>query len=114
MGKFNALCAGCGKLVPAGSRCPCQIAQDRARKARFDLTRPSARQRGYDSRWDKARIGFLLSHPDCASCQAPATSVDHIIPHKGNPVLFWDKANWQPLCTSCHSRHKQRLERAAP
>lgn len=33
-----------------------------------------------------------------------ATVVDHIIPHKGDQYLFWDRSNWQPLCKLCHDR----------
>ncbi|WP_338080605.1 HNH endonuclease signature motif containing protein [Cohnella luojiensis] len=33
-----------------------------------------------------------------------ATVVDHIKPHKGNKILFWDKNNWQPLCKQHHDR----------
>jgi len=33
-----------------------------------------------------------------------ATVVDHITPHKGDNDLFWDRANWQSLCESCHNR----------
>ena len=40
----------------------------------------------------------------------PATTVDHRIPHKGDQKLFWDKANWQPLCTTHHNASKQRAE----
>ena len=32
-----------------------------------------------------------------------ATDVDHIVPHRGDPVLFWDQSNWQALCHSHHS-----------
>jgi hypothetical protein len=32
----------------------------------------------------------------------PATVVDHIVPHRGDRRLFWDKTNWQPLCKRCH------------
>ena len=35
---------------------------------------------------------------------APATDVDHIIPHRGDKKLFWDSGNWQSLCHECHSR----------
>lgn len=101
----------CGRIVPAGERCACQKASDRARKARHDLNRPSARERGYTSEWQKARAAFLAAHPDCAMCTAPATTVDHIIAHKGDDRLFWDRSNWQSLCTRCHSRRKQRAER---
>lgn len=34
----------------------------------------------------------------------PATVVDHKTPHKGDPVLFWDEANWQPLCAPHHNQ----------
>ena len=36
--------------------------------------------------------------------------VDHIMPHKGNMALFWNRANWQPLCNHCHSQAKQAQE----
>ena len=41
----------------------------------------------------------------------PATVVDHIIAHKGDLKLFWDSANWQPLCKPHHDGTKQQLER---
>lgn len=40
----------------------------------------------------------------------PATVVDHIKPHKGDPELFWDTGNWQPLCKTCHDGAKQKQE----
>lgn len=101
----------CGKAVPSGTRCPCQAKRDAERKARFDETRPTARQRGYSTAWEKAREGFLKAHPRCAMCGQPATVVDHKTPHRGDKKLFWDKTNWQPLCTPCHSGRKQREER---
>ena len=33
-----------------------------------------------------------------------ATVVDHIVPHKGDEKLFWDRNNWQALCKQCHDR----------
>lgn len=41
-----------------------------------------------------------------------ATVVDHITPHKRDTALFWDKANWQPLCAPCHNSTKQRMEKS--
>ena len=69
----------------------------------------------YDSRWRKERIHFLQEQPLCRYCAeqgriTPATVVDHIVPHKGNHDLFWDKTNWQPLCKFCHDSVKQREE----
>ena len=53
-------------------------------------------------RWTKASREFLSQHPVCVRCGAPATAVDHIIPHRGDESLFWDSGNWQPLCFKCH------------
>ncbi|KAA9008363.1 HNH endonuclease [Histidinibacterium aquaticum] len=33
-----------------------------------------------------------------------AKEVDHIIPHRGDTRLFYDRRNWQPLYNRCHSR----------
>lgn len=79
------------------------------------MPRPSARERGYTSAWEKARAAYLAKHPDCVECmrlghQTKASVVDHIKPHRGDMTLFWDKANWQPLCTKHHSSSKQREE----
>ncbi len=84
----------------------------------------------YNNRWDKARLTFLKSHPVCVMClrqhrAVPATVVDHIKPHKLKEALnggtqeeiakaqklFWDKANWQPLCKQHHDSTKQRIEK---
>lgn len=100
----------CGRVVPHGERCGCQIASTRARNRRHDAIRPTAARRGYDHRWRKARLEFLLMHPICAMCGQPATVVDHIKPHRGDDRLFWDRTNWQALCRTCHNRHKQREE----
>ncbi|MEQ8482721.1 MULTISPECIES: HNH endonuclease signature motif containing protein [Alphaproteobacteria] len=104
------LCS-CGHRCGVGVRCPCQQKRDAERKARFDKTRPNSSQRGYTGAWEKARKAFLRRKPRCARCGAQATVVDHIKPHKGDQTLFWDQANWQPLCTPCHSGAKQREER---
>jgi 5-methylcytosine-specific restriction protein A len=84
-----------------------------AAKAELDCLRPSAARRGYGPRWRKAREGYLARHPLCASCQAdrrlvPATVDDHIVPHRGDPVLFWDERNWQGLCKPCHDAKTAR------
>jgi len=88
----------------------------RARNREYDQRRGSARERGYNSRWDKARKTYLMRNPLCVTCQregrvTPARVVDHIIPHKGDTSLFWDTSNWQSLCETHHNRDKQREER---
>ncbi|WP_347342736.1 HNH endonuclease signature motif containing protein [Shinella zoogloeoides] len=87
------------------------LARDRERKARHDAQRPTARERGYDSKWDKERAVYLKAYPNCAMCGRPAALVDHKTPHKGDKRLFWSRSNWQPLCTPCHSSRKQSEER---
>ena len=57
---------------------------------------------------EQARKKFLQAHPICVRCYAEgkiteATVVDHIIPHRGDMKLFWDKSNWQPLCEHHHN-----------
>jgi 5-methylcytosine-specific restriction endonuclease McrA len=39
-----------------------------------------------------------------------ADVVDHIVPHKMDKALFWDRSNWQPLCKWHHDVVKQSLE----
>jgi 5-methylcytosine-specific restriction protein A len=78
--------------------------------------RKTAAQRGYGGRWQKARETYLRQHPLCVDHQrrgyiVPATVVDHVVPHRGDQRLFWDKSNWQSLCKTCHDSHKQRIER---
>lgn len=104
---------GCGRIVKGGERCTCQKVARIERNRRFERTRPSAAERGYDSAWQKATKGFVKKHPVCVLCKGVATCTDHIIPHRGDKRLFWDRNNWQPLCKPCHDRHKQRQERQA-
>lgn len=101
----------CGNRVAFGARCPCEQAADRERKARHDTRRPNSSARGYDREWASVRAVFLKVNRFCRRCGKPATVVDHKVPHRGDAGLFWDRSNWQPLCTACHSGAKQREER---
>lgn len=111
-------CAGCGALV--AGRCP-QCSSQRERR------RGSARQRGYDTEWEKDTKVFKRAFPFCgmrpngekpvmSRCHdegivTPVCQVDHVIPHRGNPLLFKDPSrpvtqqpNWQSLCRECGAR----------
>lgn len=109
---YSRLCA-CQKIIPAGERCECQVKADRARKARHDRRRPSARERGYTVEWEHARAEYLVANSHCQheGCGAPATIVHHIKPHKGHMRLFWNRANWMPVCQPCHDGPLQSKER---
>lgn len=56
------------------------------------MGRLTAHQRGYDSRWSKARAAYLRAHPLCVMCErhgrtTAATVVDHIEPHRLGQAL---------------------------
>lgn len=95
----------------------------------------SSTERGYGYRWQQARGEYLRLHPFCVMCldslgisrgtstedvvltcaergvPVPLASVvDHVIAHRGSQALFWDRSNWQGLCSTHHSRDKQREE----
>lgn len=85
-------------------------------RAGFFMARSSAKL-GYGYRWQQARAIYLRQNPFCRMCASEnrmvaATVVDHIVPHKGDPILFWDQYNnWQPLCATHHSASKQAEEK---
>jgi 5-methylcytosine-specific restriction enzyme A len=84
-----------------------------ARHEPAQAQRKGSTARGYGYKWQQARAGYLAKHPLCVECEkegrvVAATDVDHIIPHKGDMVLFWDSDNWQPLCKSHHSEKTAR------
>lgn len=69
--------------------------------------RASAAARGYDRRWAAIADRELAAEPFCATCGRtfPRRDLvrDHIIPHRGNRVLFDDPDNRQTLCRWCHA-----------
>lgn len=91
---------GCKELVDGRY---CVEHQKQHSKERNRYRKVSEHQKLYDYRWQQARAVFLLDHPLCIECKKsgkvePATEVDHVVPHRGDRVLFWDSSNWQALC----------------
>jgi 5-methylcytosine-specific restriction enzyme A len=103
---------GCGVIVARG-RCAIH------RRPELEQIRGSARKRGYSKRWDRRAAAFRARYPLCgmrphgvapimSQCYLEhrttiATQVDHVVPHRGDPVLMWDElGNWQSLCSACH------------
>ena len=82
------------------------------------MQRKTAAQRGYGHKWRKESKAYLAKHPWCSlhggGCTLIATLVDHVVPHRGDMRLFWNRDNWQGLCEHCHNVHKARLESAMP
>ena len=71
-------------------------------------------QSGVNFFWDMVVLDELSSfknwncNPFCVKCYEEghitmATVVDHIVPHRGDQKLFWDRGNWQPLCEHHHN-----------
>ena len=105
------VCGYCGKTHLSGEQCTLVAARDKARKSRADANRPSARQRGYDREWERARAEYLATYPSCRRCGGRATLVDHIIPIRVAPERRLDRSNFQSLCDHCHSAWKQDQDR---
>jgi 5-methylcytosine-specific restriction endonuclease McrA len=107
--KAPRICS-CGTKVAHGLMCACLI----KRRAEIDRRRPNATQRGYNSKWARESKTFLAlpGNQSCAcGCGRIANVVDHIVPHRGDMRLFWDRTNWQPLNSHCHNSAKQASER---
>ncbi|GAB3282555.1 hypothetical protein GCM10027347_58850 [Larkinella harenae] len=72
----------------------------------------NSNEMGYTYRWQKFRLAFLRKHPLCIACQkkgivTAATDVDHVVPHRGDPIKFW-AGPFQALCKPCHSAKTAR------
>lgn len=69
------------------------------------------------TRWYRLRWHQLQQQPLCTLCAqlgklTEAVVVDHMTPHRGNQVLFFDPNNLQSLCKCCHDGTKQQMEKS--
>lgn len=88
--------------------CKCSTNKPRSVPISWSDKRDTAAQRGYGYKWKRARLVFLRNNPLCIECLradkvTPGFAVDHIEPHRGDMILFWDVDNWQTLCEKCHN-----------
>ena len=98
---------GCAAVVPAGVKY-CEM---HCKLHKGEDIRPG-RQHGNlygTARWQRLRKQVLAAHPFCEEClkagrYTKADTIDHIVPHRGNPDLFFEPGNLQALCKSCHDR----------
>lgn len=66
-------------------------------------------------RWRKRRAKQLFKVPWCEPCKAmgcsrPARIANHVVPHRGDPHLFW-QGKLESTCKPCHDAMIQRAER---
>lgn len=66
------------------------------------------------ARWQKLRWMVLVQAAfTCAKCAAVSEGAglvaDHVMPHRGNAALFWNRDNLQCLCKHCHDSIKQQV-----
>lgn len=70
------------------------------------------------ARWHQLRLAiFLRDLFTCKKCghlegNTALLVCDHIVPHRGDELLFWDETNLQTLCKRCHDTVKQFEEQA--
>ena len=95
----------------------CEAHQRQSRQRDDALrTREQPWRRWYwTQRWRAKARAQLRAQPCCAECAkrgmvTVATVCDHVIPHRGDPDLFW-QGEVQSLCATCHSSTKQAEER---
>lgn len=111
----------CPGFAGPGGRCAAHDgrAPRRTRDAEFDAARGQAQpwRKWYRTkRWLQLRAQVLARDPlcQCERCQGgarrvtPATVVDHVVPHRGDPDLFWALSNLQGLAKRCHDQKSRR------
>lgn len=87
--------------VCKSTTCECKKTKKKHRPKRRD----SARDRGYDGRWDRESKLFL-SRPENQICVCGcgfADVTDHIVPHQGDWELVHMPENWQPMARGCNT-----------
>jgi 5-methylcytosine-specific restriction enzyme A len=110
---------GCSELVSSSYCEKHQKIHDESREIQRrqsgDIHRSLDLLKMYDRKWKKRRAVHLTSHPWCEDCMSrgiyePATEVHHMIPHKGDQVLFMTSPLLS-LCKPCHSSRTNRANR---
>lgn len=97
---------GCPTLTASGK---CPACRNKGRRD-SDSKRPSATERGYDTKWRRVRAKYLKRYPGCEEpgCSERATQVDHI---DGLGPLGPAGYDWSNLRSYCHAHHSQRTAR---
>lgn len=107
------LCAKHGLTVTGA--CPECQKERKALMRQYKDNRPSSRQRGYTTTWEKVRKLKLTQDPLCESCLRnkikPATLVHHLDENPRNNKI----ENLMSLCSNCHDlTHKKMAKIPKP
>ena len=90
-----------------------QHGRERPRPQRQERGGPESKRLYNDRRW-KALSTRLREDAGwtCELCSKTGSSntivVDHITPHRGDLVMFWDTNNMQVICKQCHDTKTAR------
>jgi hypothetical protein len=89
------------------------IGKQHAAKHKTQEARGNSTERGYDHRWAKFRLAFLMANPLCEYCAAdgrvePATVCDHDEPARDLPNHY--ATTFTALCGRHHRGEKARVE----
>ena len=97
---------GCRALVRGQPRCDEHTVEREAERAeRDDANRPSYRERGYSTAWDKLRRQVIDANPTCGICHVrPSKLVHHWNEVRTNPDLVLAPSNLVAICGTCHQQ----------
>ena len=106
----NGYCDECNRKYRA--KHPDRYNEDGSKKTdwkTYEEKRGNFRQRGYDYKWDKFKKRFLLAHPTCALCGAPAQCVDHKTTTARQMMdaygeFVYNDEDYQALCFRCNTK----------
>src|SRR5262245_30176734 len=96
--------------MPRAARVVGQSLERRAERPRSNV---DIRRLYKTARWQRLREQKQYDNPFCVDCQAEGhlelwTDLDHVVPHRGDWMRFWDYDNLAGLCHRHHSRKTQR------
>lgn len=88
----------------------------------FKNNRPRAREfnskshidKLYKGEWQHYSRAFLKLNNKCIACGSPSQACDHMVVHRGNSEMFWNRENHIPLCHSCHNTITSRFDKRSP
>src|SRR5689334_8855121 len=105
--KSPCVIPGCGQHAQYRGRCSTHMKGMEQERPNVD-----ARKWYHTRRWELLKAQVRAEEPCCGMCltegqAVPGTQTDHIVPHRGNEALFFNRQNLQNLCEHHHSLKTQ-------